>query len=140
MNVCRLTPAEVFASLDTAAAGLDDAVAARRAAEYGPNRVARARVEPWWLRLAREFTHFFAVILWVAAALSAFAEWRDPGQGMARVAIALVVVILVSGVFSFWQEFRVERTLAALARLLPTDVKVGRTRRASSPAPRTVTI
>ena len=129
MQLCRLSPAEVFARLETAAAGLDDAEAARRAREYGPNRVARARTEPWPLRLLREFTHFFAIILWLAAALSAFAAWRDPGQGMDRVAVAIVLVILVSGVFSFWQEFRVERTLAALARLLPAEVKVRRSGR-----------
>jgi len=30
----------------------------------------------------------------------------------------------VSGLFSFWQEYRVERTLAALRRLLPQQVQV----------------
>ena len=38
---------------------------------------------------------------------------------MARIGYAIVVVILVSGLFSFWQEYRVERTLDALQKLLP---------------------
>jgi calcium-translocating P-type ATPase len=64
------------------------------------------------------------VILWVAAALAFFAEWSAPGQGMAKVGYAIVVVILVSGVFSFWQEYRVEQTLAALRRFLPQQADV----------------
>jgi hypothetical protein len=42
MIICRLTPAEVLASLDTSPAGLGEAEAARRAVEYGPNRVRRS--------------------------------------------------------------------------------------------------
>ena len=42
---------------------------------------------------------------------------------MAKIGFAIVAVILVSGLFSFWQEYRVERTLAALRELLPQKVK-----------------
>ena len=38
---------------------------------------------------------------------------------MAKVGYAILAVIVVSRLFSFWQEFRVERTLAALRGLLP---------------------
>ncbi|MGA7762166.1 MAG: HAD-IC family P-type ATPase, partial [Candidatus Binataceae bacterium] len=51
---------------------------------------------------------------WLAAGLAFVAEWSDPGHGMAKVGYAILAVIVVSGLFSFWQEFRVERTLAAL--------------------------
>ena len=77
-----------------------------------------------WLRLLREFITFFSLILWIAAGLAFFAEWSDPGQGMAKVGYAIVTVILVSGLFSFWQEYRVERTLAALRSLLPQQAQV----------------
>jgi len=80
--------------------------------------------KPLWLRLAKEFITFFSMILWVAAALAFFADWSDPGQGMAKVGYAIVTVILVSGLFSFWQEYRVEQTLAALRKLLPRQAQV----------------
>ena len=60
----------------------------------------------------------------MAAALAFFAEWSEPGQGMAKVGVAIVVVIVVSGVFSFWQEYRAEQTLAGLQRLLPPRADV----------------
>ena len=78
------------------------------------------------LRLFKEFFHFFALILWVATALALLGEWNQPGQGMAKIAYAIIAVIVVSGLFSFWQEYRVERTLAALRKLLPQEVDVMR--------------
>ena len=58
--------------------------------------------EPLALRLVKEFTHFFSLILWLAAGLAFFAEWSAPGQGMARLGYAIMGVILVSGLFSSW--------------------------------------
>ena len=78
------------------------------------------------LRFAREFTHFFAIILWLGAALAFFAEYFDPGQGMARLGVAIVGVILINGVFSFWQAYKAERAIAALRQLLPQQVVVVR--------------
>jgi len=60
----------------------------------------------------------------VAAGLAWFAESREPGQGMAQLALAIVCVILVNGVFSFWQTYRAEQALDALRRLLPQQVNV----------------
>ena len=74
------------------------------------------------LRFAQEFTHFFAMILWIGAGLSFVAEYFAPGQGMARLGVAIVGVILINGVFSFWQEYKAERAVAALRQLLPQKV------------------
>jgi sodium/potassium-transporting ATPase subunit alpha len=124
MQVTRLSTAEVIASLRTTAAGLDSAEARRRLQEFGPNRIEELKATPLWLRFLREFTHFFALILWIAAGLAWFAEWRSPGSGMWQLGAAIVAVILVNGVFSFLQEYRAERAIAALRMLLPSRVKV----------------
>ena len=124
MQVTRLSTAEVIASLKTTEAGLDSAEARRRLQEFGPNRIEELKATPLWLRFLREFTHFFALILWIAAGLAWFAEWRSPGSGMWQLGAAIVAVILVNGVFSFLQEYRAERAIAALRMLLPSRVKV----------------
>jgi calcium-translocating P-type ATPase len=100
------------------------AEAERRLREYGPNCVERGRTTPLHVHLLRGLTHFFAVILWVAAALAFVAEWQDPGSGMATLGFAILGVIFVNGLFSAWQEYRAERAMAALQRLLPHCVKV----------------
>lgn len=109
-----------------AAIGLSSAEVRRRLAEYGPNRIEKVKRRHPLLHLASEFIQLFSLILWVAAALAFVAEWFDPGQGMAHVGYAVVGVIVISGLFSFWQEHRVEQTLAALQKLLPQKAKVFR--------------
>jgi sodium/potassium-transporting ATPase subunit alpha len=104
--------------------GLSTSEAHRRLYTYGPNRIEKGRGESLLLSFLKQFSHFFALILWVAAALAFVAEWSEPGQGMAKVGLAIVVVIVVSGVFSFWQEYRAEQTLAGLRRLLPQRADV----------------
>ena len=97
--------------------------AARRLGEFGPNRLEDVARERLWLRFAREFTHFFAIILWLAATLAFTADWLQPGEGMGRLGVAILCVILINGLFSFWQEYKAERAVAALRRLLPLRVK-----------------
>ena len=126
MKIQRLSVADALASVNSTGRGLSQAEAERRLREFGANRVERVAGEPLLLRFVKEFTHFFALILWLAAALALVAEWSAPGQGMAKIALAILGVIVISGLFSFWQEFRVERTLAALKKLLPHDVEVMR--------------
>ncbi len=126
MKIHQLDIPEALASLHTSAAGLDAMEAARRLREYGPNRVEEVRRGNRLLDFLKEFTHFFSMVLWIAAGLAFLAEWSEPGQGMARIGYALVVVIVVSSLFSFWQEHRVEKTLAALRSLLPSRVETVR--------------
>ncbi len=124
MRIHQLSALDAVATLKSSAAGLSHAEVERRLREYGRNEVARVAGGPLWLRLGREFATFFSLILWLAAGLAFFAEWSDPGQDMAKVGYAIVTVILVSGLFSFWQEYRVEQTLAALRKLLPQQAQV----------------
>src|SRR5678815_2701733 len=113
-----------FATLRSAPEGLSPEEVAKRRVEFGPNRIERLPATPVAIRLVRQFTHFFAVLLWVAALLALVADWWMPGQGMATLAIAIVTVILINGAFSFWQEYQAEETMAALQRLLPHHVRV----------------
>jgi len=69
--------------------------------------------------LLGQLTHFFALMLWVAAALAAVA-------GLPQLAIAIVVVIVLNGVFAFVQEYRADRAGARLKQLLPVRVTVVR--------------
>jgi len=124
MQITRLSIPEVLASLKTSEEGLDSSEAQRRQREFGPNRIEELKGKPLWLRFLREFTHFFALILWVAAALAFLAETRDPGSGMWQLGAAILAVIVVNGVFSFFQEYRAERAIAALRQLLPAIVTV----------------
>jgi len=115
----RLAIEKLYAHLHSSAQGLTQAEAVRRRAKYGVNQLEKITQQSFAGKLLKEFTHFFALILWLAAGLAFFAEWREPGQGMATLGYAVLGVILVNGLFSFWQEYRAEKALAALRNLLP---------------------
>ncbi len=119
MTAHRPSLATFYSHLHSSAQGLTQAEAARRLKKYGGNAIEEIAGPSIASRFFKEFTHFFALILWLAAALAFFAEWKNPGQGMVMLGYAVLGVILINGVFSFWQEYRAQKALIALRNLLP---------------------
>lgn len=99
--------------------GLSSADAARRLVTDGANRLPAPPSPHVWRKLLAQFTHFFALMLWVAGVLAVIA-------GMAQLGVAIFVVIVINGVFAFVQEQRAERAAAQLQDLLPVGVVVRR--------------
>jgi P-type Ca2+ transporter type 2C len=114
-----LPAAAVPDALGTTRAGLEHGEAATRLVQSGPNTLPRVARRPWYLELAANFVHLFALLLWAGAALAFVA-------GMPQLAWAIIAVILINGFFSYWQEYQAERAAEALAALLPTQVTVRR--------------
>ncbi|NTW67198.1 MAG: cation-transporting P-type ATPase [Nitrospirae bacterium] len=126
MKINELTREEVFRTLVTSETGLSEDEAGRRLAEFGPNAITAARKRPLWLRFLGQFTHFLAVLLWTAAGLSFLSEYLHPGEGMYTLGFAIFGVIVINAVFTFIQEYRAEKALEALKKLLPFHVTVCR--------------
>jgi sodium/potassium-transporting ATPase subunit alpha len=120
----NLGPMEVLSSLGSGTEGLTESEAARRLGEYGRNSVEEHGKTHLVIQFIGECTHFFALILWVAAGIAVLGEYLAPHQGMAQLAIAIVIVVLLNAIFSFLQEYRAERALEALRRMLPPKAKV----------------
>jgi calcium-translocating P-type ATPase len=123
MKIHHLAVHEAFKSFNSSPEGLSQVEASRRIFEFGPNRVEKLKKQSLVFNLLKGFTHFFALILWVAAGLAFLAEFKDPEKGMAILGLAILGVILINALFSFTQEFRAERAISALQRLLPHLVK-----------------
>ena len=103
---------QVLALLGTQGSGLSEAEAEARRSRMGPNRIEELPGPGWVRRLAGQFIHLFALLLWAGAALAFLVG--QPGIG-----IAIIAVIVLNGVFGFLQENRAERAVAELKRLLP---------------------
>ncbi|MFY9634077.1 MAG: HAD-IC family P-type ATPase, partial [Cellulosimicrobium cellulans] len=96
--------------------------------ESGPNVLPAAKPVPQWRKLVGELTHFFALMLWCAAVL-AFVG------GMPQLGAAIIVVVVVNGIFAHIQQERAQHAAAKLRALLPAEVTVrrdGHTRRISA--------
>ena len=103
--------------------GLTTAAARAELARVGPNVLVEARKPHWGIRFGRNLVHLFALLLWAGAGLAWLA-------GTPPLSFAIVAVILVNAVFSFAQEYRAERAVEALRRILPQRVRVRRDGRA----------
>ncbi len=97
--------------------GLTTAEVRQRLERDGPNEVPRQRPPSPWSQLAAQFVHFFAVMLWIAAGLALLAR-------MPQLSVAIAVVVVLNGLFSFVQEYRADRAAARLADLLPARARV----------------
>ena len=118
----RVTPLDWAAALQllrSSREGLSVEDAAARLESAGPNELPTPHGPSLPRQLAQQLIHFFALMLWVAAGL-AFVG------GMPALGVAIVVVIVVNGAFSFFQEYRAERAVRALSALLPETVVVRR--------------
>ncbi len=110
---------EVFDLLGSGPQGLSSREAEKRLREHGRNVLEKRGGVPLWRRFLANFVHFFAIMLWVAAALS----WVGD---MPELAIACVAVIIINGIFTFWQEFRAEKAIESLQKILPKRARVVR--------------
>lgn len=119
-----LRRSEILSVLETAEEGLAEAEAALRLAEYGPNLLPRIRPRSVLLKLLDQFTHFFALLLWMAAGISFLSAALDPSSGIEAIGWAILVVIVLNGLGGFYQEYRTERSLEALRNILPQRVNV----------------
>jgi sodium/potassium-transporting ATPase subunit alpha len=118
-DISRLSAKDAFKRMETGYGGLTSEEAGRRLADFGPNVLVQPDRYSAFRGLPRHFTHFLAVLLWIAAGLSFAAEVMKPGEGMATLGWAILGVILINAVFASLQEYKAERAVQALHLLLP---------------------
>jgi Ca2+-transporting ATPase len=117
--IWSLPIAEAFKALRSDGCGLTNAEAQDRLQRYGANRLPPVRRRPLLLRFTDQLFHFMALLLWVAGGLAFIAKAPQLGW-------AIWAVIWINALFSFWQEYKAERTLQALAGNLPPKARVWR--------------
>jgi Ca2+-transporting ATPase len=107
----RLDAAQVAAHFGTVPeAGLTAGEVGRRLQRHGANELAEGERRSPWLMLAGQFTDFMILVLLAAAVIAGVV-------GEPQDSIAIVVIVLLNAVIGFLQEYRAERTMAALRRL-----------------------
>ena len=124
MKISSVTPQEIFRLLVSSPQGLTEDEARRRLEEFGRNEISELEKRPLWKSFLLQFTHFLAIILWMAALLAFLSEYFHPGAGMLTLALAIIGVILINGIFTFVQEYKSEKAIEKLRLLLPFRVRV----------------
>ena len=99
--------------------GLENTEVARRARLHGANRLPEQPGRPVWLRLIDQFRSLLIVVLLVGAGVAAVV-------GKFKDASVILAVVFLNAALSFYQEYRAERSLAALKGMLPIRARVRR--------------
>ena len=118
------TVSELFLAFDSSEEGLSDDEVSQRELRHGLNTLPKIHTAKWYVKLAAQFTHFFAILLWTAALISFVIAYIDPASNMLPIGWAIVIVIVLNGGFGFYQEYRTEKSLEALRNMLPLKVRV----------------
>ncbi len=109
---------DVLQQLEARQDGLTDEEAATRLAHWGANQLqSRKLISPLKL-FFKQFANYFILVLLFAACL-AYAVSYLPGQSERKLtAYFILLIILISVLLSFFEEYRSQRELEALGRLL----------------------
>ena len=99
--------------------GLSSQEALVRIKQFGPNILKETGGKNIFLIFASQFTSFLIIILFIASAIS-FILGHTLDAGL------IMVIVILNGIVGFIQEYRVERTIRQLKKLVTTDITVYR--------------
>lgn len=112
-------PGELFDELGTGEEGLSSKEASLRLEKNGPNRIREeAAVSPLSI-LAAQFESVLVLILLLSVAISAF-------LGEVADAIAIAVIVLLNAALGFMQEYKAEKAIDALKKMVTPSAVVFR--------------
>ncbi len=99
--------------------GLSTAEVERRQAQYGENSLPAGEGTNWVELVMGQFTDLMVIILMVAAAISfALGDVKD--------VIVILAIVILNAILGIYQEYRAERSLAALSAMQVPQVRVRR--------------
>ena len=109
-------------SLGSSDQGLSNDEAVGRQRRYGLNQIHFHRARSPWLMLLAEFTALFPLLLLGAALLAFFAHNLSPGEGYNLIGAALLGVVILNALVSFFQNYKVEKLMLSFLDYIPKEV------------------
>ncbi|XP_025081669.1 sodium/potassium-transporting ATPase subunit alpha-B-like isoform X3 [Pomacea canaliculata] len=91
----------------------------------GPNMLTPPKTTPEWVKFCRLLFGGFSLLLWIGAILCFIAygieasAYEDPAEDNLYLGIVLVTVVVVTGVFSYYQEAKSSRIMDSFKNLVP---------------------
>lgn len=112
-----LAKKEVVAELKTSESGLSEQEASFRLSKYGKNELKELiRIKPFMIFL-KQFKSLFILILILAALFSLFIRHYTDFT-------VIIVIVLLNSIIGFVQQYRAERAIAEMRKMLIPRVKV----------------
>lgn len=111
--------AAVFTQFDSNSNGLSASEVSRRQQQYGSNSLQALKGTPTWKKYLRQYKDLMIVLLVASAVVSAY-------LGDQRTAFVLMAIVLFNTTLGFLQEFKAEKIMQALEKLVKPEAEVYR--------------
>ena len=116
----------ILAELGTNSDGLSSEEAKLRLRKYGPNIPPSGRRTHPAAKFLAQFKNLFNVLLLIASSLSFASGWYFGDSSSIQMGLAILSVVILNAFFSLIQEYRAEKAVQAISKLVPTNAKVMR--------------
>lgn len=117
-----------LSNLQTSLSGLTEHDVKERLANFGRNDVVHDKAPSAFLQLLLAFKNPFIFVLLALAGVSFFTDYLIPLRHGEETSLSglfiIVVMVLLSGLLSFWQEYRSNRAAQALKSMISTTATV----------------
>lgn len=116
-KIYNLTVEDVCKTMNTRLEGLTASEVQDNQKTYGKNVINEKQEKSVILIFLSNFISVMAILLWIGGLIAFFADMSELG-------IAIWMVNIINGVFSFWQEYRASKAIEALKKILPSYARV----------------
>ncbi|XP_063888582.1 sodium/potassium-transporting ATPase subunit alpha-B-like isoform X5 [Scylla paramamosain] len=105
--------------------GLTQAEARRRLERDGPNALTPPKQTPEWVKFCKNLFGGFSLLLWIGAILCFIAysieaaSEEEPNNDNLYLGIVLTAVVIITGIFSYYQESKSSRIMESFKNLVP---------------------
>ncbi|MBI4258235.1 MAG: cation-transporting P-type ATPase [Thaumarchaeota archaeon] len=117
---------DLYRELGTEEEGLSSDEARQRLRRYGPNTLPSAKKANLLRRFILQLKNWFSILLSFASVLSFLSGFIYSDEGSFYMGSAILIVVFLIAFFSLIQEYRAEKIVQAVTKLIPTKAKVFR--------------
>lgn len=115
----KISAEEAIKKLESAAEGISSAAAADRLKKYGPNELKEGKKMSPAIRFLLQLKDIFMIMLLIAAGISiSIGSYSD--------AVIMLIIVILNATIGFIQEFKAEKIVDSLKKLITSSSKVFR--------------
>jgi len=125
-NSAEAEKENLYAMFDAHESGLTEEEVSRRQLQFGLNEIAHEKAPAWYVQLFQAFLNPFIGILIVLAIVSLVTDvfLAAPADRDYKTVIVVSVMVLLSSLLRFWQEYRSNKAAEQLKSMVKTTATV----------------
>ena len=133
IDVHRVPLETLYSRFNSSPVGLTQAVADENLKKYGKNQLSPPKTTPEWIKFLKTLFGGFAGLLWIGGLLCVGAftveytqDPEDVSYDYAALGGVLIGVVILTGIFAYYQESKSAAIMASFNKLVPHNAFVYR--------------